>query len=410
MSTYPRPSEETRQRMAGLEERLADTLAERRAITNRVKRDGRSTYDKVETAQFHEISETVKGLRQSISELRDKAEGLSSLENAADRFGKSGGGADSASAGRRFAESAATALQKMSGETRAVISGSVDVPSFVDLPTALMETPFPDRLIDVLGNRISIPSYTYEYYQQTARTNNAAPVADLALKPTSDFTVEAVSGRAEIIATLTQPAPIRIWWDFQSLVDWLYQQSFGSVMDAVENQVISGNGSGVNQLGILNTAGTTGIGFSTDVPTTLRSALTAMQNLGEHPTAWVLNPADAETIDLTRWSTAGGFLSGGYQNDPGARYGTSMNIFGPNDIARVVTPHVPQGTALLADFRELALFLRHSIRIDVATTGTPAGGNDLFATNAFVLRCEIPVGVGILRPQAFAVIALGGGS
>jgi hypothetical protein len=58
----------------------------------------------------------------------------------------------------------------------------------------------------------------------------------------------------------------------------------------------------------------------------------------------------------------------------------------------------------------LALFLRHSIRIDVATQGTPAGGDDLFATNAFVLRCEIPVGVGILRPQAFAVIALGGGS
>jgi hypothetical protein len=230
-------------------------------------------------------------------------------------------------------------------------------------------------------------------------------------KPTSDFTVQAVSGRAEIIATLTQPAPIRIWWDFPMLVDWLYQQSYGSVMDAVEQQVISGNGVSPNQTEILNTSGTTGIGFDTDVPTTLRSALTAVQNLGERPSAWVLNPADAETIDLTRWGANGGFLSGGYQNDTGNGFGTSMNVFGPNDIKRVITPHLPQGTALLADFRELALFMRHAIRIDVATQGNPTGAEyDLFGSNAFVIRCEIPVGVGVLRPQAFAVIALGGGS
>ena len=46
-----------------------------------------------------------------------------------------------------------------------------------------------------------------------------------------------------------------------------------------------------------------------------------------------------------------------------------------------------------------------------ATSGDPAGtGNDLFSTNAFVVRGEIPVGVGILRPQAFPVLGLGGGS
>ena len=77
----------------------------------------------------------------------------------------------------------------------------------------------------------------------------------------------------------------------------------------------------------------------------------------------------------------------------------------------MITPHVPQGTALLGDWSELALFMRHSIRIDVATQGNPTGAEyDLFETNAFVLRTEVPVGVGVLRPQAFAVVALGGGS
>lgn len=70
-----------------------------------------------------------------------------------------------------------------------------------------------------------------------------------------------------------------------------------------------------------------------------------------------------------------------------------------------------QGTALLADFEELALYLRRSIRIDVATQDNPTGAEyGLFGSNAFMIRCEIPVGVGLLRPRAFAVIPLGVGS
>jgi hypothetical protein len=73
--------------------------------------------------------------------------------------------------------------------------------------------------------------------------------------------------------------------------------------------------------------------------------------------------------------------------------------------------HVPAGTALLADLRELCLFMRDTIRIGIATQGNPTGAEyDLFESNAFVIRTEVPVGVGVLRPQAFAVISLPGGS
>ena len=56
--------------------------------------------------------------------------------------------------------------------------------------------------IDAFPNRRSVQSYTFEFCRQTARTNNAAPVADLAQKPTSTLTVEAVSGRCQIVAML----------------------------------------------------------------------------------------------------------------------------------------------------------------------------------------------------------------
>jgi hypothetical protein len=49
--------------------------------------------------------------------------------------------------------------------------------------------------------------------------------------------------------------------------------------------------------------------------------------------------------------------------------------------------------------------------IHVATQGNPTGAEyDLFASNAFVIRTEVRMGVGVLRPQAFAVVSLGGGS
>jgi HK97 family phage major capsid protein len=398
-----------------LEERLTDLLADRRAITKSVKRERRDTLDDSETAEFRALSSDIEALKESIKETKETRERKDQLHAGASRIGNGGTehAAESVGISRRWAQDAATALNKMSGETRAVISGSVDVPVQIPLSPTQFQLPFAQRLIDVLPNRMELSSMVFEHYVQTSRVNNAAPVADLGQKPTSQFTVELVNGQAYYVATLTQPAPIRVWWDFQTLVDWLQIQSIGSVWDAVEQQVISGNGEGTNQTGILNTSGTTNIGASADLPTTLRSARTALQNLGEQPTAWCLNPADAESLDLIRWTSgSGGFLSGGYQFDTGNGFGTSDNIFGPsNQITRVITPHLPVGTALLGDFRELALYMRHSIRIDVATQGNPTGAEfDLFETNAFVIRTEVPMGVGVLRPQAFAVISLPGGS
>jgi hypothetical protein len=92
-------------------------------------------------------------------------------------------------------------------------------------------------------------------------------------------------------------------------------------------------------------------------------------------------------------------LSGGYENDTGERYGTSDNVFGPDSIARVVTPHVPAGTAILADFNQLKLVFRQYMRLDI----DPYSG---FDANAIRFRAESFVGIGILRPQAFAVVTL----
>jgi len=63
------------------------------------------------------------------------------------------------------------------------------------------------------------------------------------------------------------------------VVDWLYTQLHGVIMDATEAQAISGNCVGTNQTGVLYQNCVTGQHQVTDTPTTIRSAITKLQNL-----------------------------------------------------------------------------------------------------------------------------------
>jgi HK97 family phage major capsid protein len=242
------------------------------------------------------------------------------LRQATSKLGVEGqqqraGGPDAHNRAQACAENTARELRTHLGggaEGRAIVSGSVDVPTLA-LPQ-VVDIPRPVRLIDLLTNRAS-STYALEYYQQTAKTNAAAPVADLATKPTSTFTVKAVQDRARVYAHLSQPLPLRIFWQIESIVSWLANEMAQGVYAAIEADTVSGNGSGEHVTGILNTSGTTAVPFATDVPTTLRSAVTALQNLGEQPNGWALNPNDAAALDLTRWGRSGGLLTGGFEND-----------------------------------------------------------------------------------------------
>jgi hypothetical protein len=381
-----------------LERRRNECVREAKALLDTAHADNRERLTPAETAQYNDLVETARGLSEHCSDIRADVE----RADIPDRFGRFSASAARGAEGygRAWARDTAERLRRDLGgtEQRAVVAGSVDVPILLDIP--VVKIPFPKRLIDAFPNRMSVESMAYEYYvQEPPRVNAAAPVPDLGTKSVSTLTVKAVTDRCRVIAHLSDYMPIRIWWDFDTINAWLYDQMFQCVLDAIEQQTIAGDGTGENMTGILNVAGTTAVPFTTDVVTTLRSAQSAMQNLGEEPTGWALNPADAQTIDLMRWGTAGGFLSGGYENDTGERYGTSDNVFGPSDIARVVTPHVPAGTAILADFSQLKLFFRQYMRLDI----DPYSGFDM---NAIRFRAESFVGIGILRPQAFAIVAL----
>jgi HK97 family phage major capsid protein len=395
---------ELRARLEQRRDQLENTC---RAIISDTEKRGRSVLD----------ARSDRRMRELLSELEETRDRLNGLDQDIDRCGGSNpvldrirskentmmentAAAPTADWARRTAEQIVGAGR----EQRAISTGVLDVPSLV-LPY-VTPLPWPTRITDLLTSRVGAASNAIEYFTETARTNNADVVADAGTKPTSVFTITPIQDHCRVIAHVSEAIPVRLLQDVDALQPWLIHEMSEGLLAGLERQVILGSGSGEDFKGLFTTAGTTTVHYSTDPPTSIRKGLTALQNLGEKPNAIVLNPSDAETIDLTRWGSNGGFLTGGFQNDTGDRYGTSDNIFGPtSQIARVISPTMPSGWAILADWTQLKLFVREGMSIMLNFWS-----DTLFTTNQYIVRAEFRCVSAVIRPQSFAVISLHSGS
>lgn len=364
-------------------------IAARSAIINRVQAEKRSHLSADETRQFKDLQAKLTDIDAQIADLEDDA-------NRSGRNGQTAAFIARATAkGGESSWATRAAKTFMPSESRAVTSGSWEVPTLVD--PAVTPKSRPMRLVDLLVNRSTLQSNAFEYLRQTVRTINAAPVADGATKPTSVFTLAPVNDRARVLAHLSEAVPIRYFQDAADVVRFLEVEMQEGVYTALESQVINGSGTGENLTGILTVAGTTAVAYATDVPTTLRRAITALQNIGVMPNAWALNPADAEALDLLKEGTGGiGFLLDGVNNGTA----NSANVLGDPSIQRVISPSIPAGTAILADWNAIRLYVRQQMTLDLDTSGT------LFDTNSAKMRAEIRVGLGHLHPASVAICDL----
>jgi HK97 family phage major capsid protein len=269
---------------------------------------------------------------------------------------------------------------------KALTSGTIDVPSPVTQDIVTMPQN-PRRILDLLVDRQALAGNTFEFLRQTVRTNNAAPVADSAQKPTSVFTVAPVEDRARVVAHLSEAIPERFLNDQPSLLRFLDSEMREGVLQALETQIMSGDGTGENFTGLLNTSGTL-----VDVFTTLRKARTALELYNQVPTAWVLHPSDIETIELTQDNEGRYYLGG-----PSGELNVTT-VFG--ELPRIPSTAVPAGTAVLGDWSQLRLLVREDVRLDADKSGT------LFEKNQIKLRAEGRFGFAVLRPAAFVEIDL----
>lgn len=346
----------------------------------------------IKSIQDHdaEAQATVHAAADRSADLMKSFEALGTTEQGGDGYedrygdgtplGRQGAGGIGPKA---WAEHAVKAIRRAGGE-KSVVSGSITMPAVV---LEAVSGPVAAHNLLQLIPSAPVAQNNFGYLRTTARTNNAAPVPDHGLKPTSIFTFEEIEDRCRVIAHLSEPFPQRFLQDHTEAVNLLQYEMAAGVLAAIEQQVIAGDGSGENLTGILNATGVNDVAFTSDIPTTLRRARTRLAILEETPTAWVFNPQDAETLDLLREDgDTGGFLA-------------LDRILG--DVPWVTSPALPAGTALLGDWRQVGILVREGARMDVNTNS-----GDLFDRNEVKLRAEQRVGLAVRRPQALAIVHL----
>lgn len=239
-------------------------------------------------------------------------------------------------------------------------------------------------------------SDTVEYVRVASETNAAAPTSEATssstgLKPESAITFALESSGVKAI-THWIPASRRILSDAKQLRGHINSFLRYALEEELEDQIVTGPGTGENFSGILNTSGIGSQAFDTNVIRTARKARTKVRTSGRaRPTAYVLNPIDWEAFDL--------------EVDNEGRYyfgGPSMlgipKLWG---LPVIESEAVPVGTGLVADWRLAMLWDQEQTKIYVSDSHS-----DFFARNLIAILAEMRAAFAVLRPAAFVEFAL----
>lgn len=362
------------------------------AIIGSAKGAGRTLTDS-ESQQIEELGEKALGLKGRLDDIRRGEESIQELVNLGK--GSSGDGSKYLSLGGRGAKAAGKVIGDTFRERDDVRSKGIVAAGSQLSPMPLVEANpvelgmAPASIVNLIP-AVEQTSPTYKYLRQTEYTNNADVVAPGALKPTSTTTVESVENELKVIAHLSEPVDIYLLNDNSTLDSFIERQLLWGIQSKLQQLVVAGQEADEIQ-GILTTTGVQQQPFRADAITTLRAAITRLENLGYKAGAFVLNPDDWEAIETAR-VTSGSFDLGG-PIDRGERKAWGAPV--------VTSPDIAAGTAFALDLT--AVGVRYGaegikIRWD--------GGGALFERNQARALVEGRFAIDVLRPRGIVTIEL----
>ena len=256
-------------------------------------------------------------------------------------------------------------------------------------------------------------SDTVEYVRVTSVTNNAAPVAEAttADAPTAPESAGALINAAGggykpesgiALAKITTPVKTIAHWmpvtkralsdaaQIRTLIDAFLRYG---LEEELEDQMIQGDNTGENFEGLATVSGVQAQAWDTDSLTTTRKAKTKVRTVGRSvANAYLLNPADLETLDLLQDNEARYYFGG-----PSAT-GGSGTLWG---VPVIETEAVPAGTGYVGDFRKAILWDREQATIQMTDSHL-----DFFVRNLVAILAEMRAAFGVLQPNAFVEIDL----
>jgi HK97 family phage major capsid protein len=242
-------------------------------------------------------------------------------------------------------------------------------------------------------------SNSIEYVQMTGILHGADMVVEGAVKPQvtqptyADATapIRTVAGWIKLNRIAVDDAP--------AVATMINTQLPYDVQRKIEQQVIHGDGTGQNLLGLLNQPG---IGAPAFVPgdnpaDALLRAMTTVILAGGSPNIGVIHPVLWQDILLMRETGADATRSGQYL--AGGPFGsTAQTMWG---LSLTPTVAIAEDAPLVGDTRGVTLFVREGI-----STKMSDSDQDDFVRNRVTLLAEARIGLCVWRPDFFAEAAL----
>lgn len=378
-----------------------------------LKSHQKAAVDAVKEIAEKALADASKGLdlSNSVKEKADDAivkmngltEQLTALEQKMAR-GAGGGDDRVKSLGEQFVDSDSFKSLQTSGGQRG--RANLEVKATITLATTnaagsagsgVQNTRLPG-MVDIPQRRMTIRDLitpgqmdgnTLEYVREKVFTNNAGMVAEGAAKPSSDLQLEVVSTGAKVIAHYMK-ASRQVIDDVAQLRSMIDQRLLYGLANKEESQLLNGDGTGQNLLGIIPQATAYSAPITISGATSIDMMRLAMLQaaLADLPaTGHVMNPADWAWIELLK-DTTGGYIIGNPQGT------ISPTLWG---LPVVTTQAIAIDKFLTGAFRMGAqLFDRWQARVELATEN-----EDDFIKNLVTILAEERLALAVYRPQAF---------
>ncbi|GAB6842369.1 HK97 family phage major capsid protein [Methylorubrum rhodinum] len=349
-----------------------------------------------------------KGLSDFNIKIREFDTRLADAEQKAARRGGPGAPMEQKSLGQLVIENEEVKATILGGSQRGKVAMTIETKAITTAPATFGNTNSisnslvpAERLAGVVGlpqrpltvrdllAQGQTASNAIEFAVQTARTNAAAPVPETQPKPYSDYTWNLKSFPVRTIAHLVK-ASRQILDDAPGLRSTIDAEMRYGIQLTEENQLLVGDGTGANILGLVPQASTYTGAFQVTGETAIdRLRLAALQGvLAFLPMdGYVLNPTDWARIETIK-DGMGRYLIG----DPQGRIVPQLwNL--------PVSPSfaMPVGTFLTGAFKTAAqIFDRMAIEVLISTENA-----DDFEKNMITIRAEERLALVVKRPNAF---------
>jgi HK97 family phage major capsid protein len=229
------------------------------------------------------------------------------------------------------------------------------------------------------------------YFEETTFTNAAAETEEAAAKPESALAFTLREDFVRKIATWI-PVTDEMLEDVPGFESYLRERLAFMVRQREELQLLRGNGSGQNILGLYNRTGVqtvTGYGLST-IDSILKAIVEVQKDAFVEPTAMVIHPNDWFEVRTSK-DLNGNYLLGPATLDPDAARPWGLRIR--------VTTNAVENTALVGAYNQAQVYRRSGIAIAISTEN-----EDYFIYNKLAVRAEERLALAVYRPAAFCKV------